>query len=189
MEQTKTVYILLTDTGTWFTRMIRLYTKAAHNHASIAFDSDLREVYSFGRKKPRNPFHGGFVRENLQGELFAEAACSLYACEVDSEVYGQMKERIERMEREASRYKYNLIGLFAVALKLEVERRDAFFCSQFVAWMLEAGGIKVADKPACQVTPVDLARERTFKPLYEGELQAYLKASRPRGVPIRAYAG
>lgn len=30
------IYILLTDTGTLFTRLIKLYTKKPYNHASIS---------------------------------------------------------------------------------------------------------------------------------------------------------
>ena len=61
----KKVYILLTDTGTLFTKLIKLYTKKPYNHASISFDLELLEVYSFGRKTARNPFIGGFVKEDV----------------------------------------------------------------------------------------------------------------------------
>ena len=59
------VYILLTDTGSLLTKLIKLYTKKPYNHASISFDFELSEVYSFGRKKVENPFHGGFVKEKI----------------------------------------------------------------------------------------------------------------------------
>ncbi|WP_187385748.1 hypothetical protein [Gorillibacterium timonense] len=185
MMKHRTIYILLTDTGTWFTRMIRLYTKAAYNHASIAFDSELSEVYSFGRKQPHNPFVGGFIKENLHNELFRDATCSLYSCQVEEEAYQRMKERVRRMEQSADRYKYNLLGVFAIMLKLEMERHDAFFCSEFVAWLLEDGGIKAVDKPACRVTPADLAEGRAFVPLYEGELQSYLNGACESNLPRR----
>lgn len=51
MTSKKDVYIVLTGTGTTFSGFIKWFTKADLNHASIAFDSELREVYSFGRKK------------------------------------------------------------------------------------------------------------------------------------------
>jgi hypothetical protein len=57
----KKVYILLTNTGSFLTKLIKLYTKKPYNHASIAFDYELSEVYSFGRKTARNPVIGGFV--------------------------------------------------------------------------------------------------------------------------------
>lgn len=54
----KKVYLLLTDTGTFFTKLIKLYTKKPYNHASISFDSELSEVYSFGRKRLEIPSSG-----------------------------------------------------------------------------------------------------------------------------------
>ncbi|MEO3946089.1 hypothetical protein [Gorillibacterium sp. CAU 1737] len=171
----RTVYILLTDTGTWFTRMIRLYTKDSYNHASLAFDEELTEVYSFGRRRPNNPFVAGFVRENLRGEFFRNADCSVFACRVNETSYLKMKERIAQMEGDASRYRYNLLGVFAVMLKVvELEREDAFFCSEFVATLLSESGIRVGDKPPCRVTPGDLANGRAFQRVYEGELFPYL---------------
>ncbi|MED4476449.1 hypothetical protein [Oceanobacillus caeni] len=51
------VYILLTDTGTFFTKLIKLYTKKPYNHASISFDSELSEVYLASVKcMKRQPF-------------------------------------------------------------------------------------------------------------------------------------
>lgn len=51
MTANKDIYIVLTGTGTAFSGLIKWFTKAELNHASIAFDHELREVYSFGRKK------------------------------------------------------------------------------------------------------------------------------------------
>lgn len=51
MTTNRDIYIVLTGTGTAFSGIIKWFTKAELNHASIAFDSELREVYSFGRKK------------------------------------------------------------------------------------------------------------------------------------------
>lgn len=51
MHVRKNIYIVLTGTGTAFSGLIKWFTKAELNHASIAFDRGLQEVYSFGRKK------------------------------------------------------------------------------------------------------------------------------------------
>ncbi|MDU5946686.1 MAG: hypothetical protein E6Z15_06375, partial [Paenibacillus macerans] len=47
MDGERSVYILLTNTGTLFTRVIKGYTGAPYNHASISFDRELSELYSF----------------------------------------------------------------------------------------------------------------------------------------------
>lgn len=61
----KEMYILLTDTGTLLSKLIKCFTNAPYNHVSIVFDKRLDEVYSFGRKEPRNPFIAGFIREDV----------------------------------------------------------------------------------------------------------------------------
>lgn len=59
MSADPSVYIMLTNTGTLFTKLIQGYTKAPYNHASISFNRELSELYSFGRKHPANPLNGG----------------------------------------------------------------------------------------------------------------------------------
>ena len=57
----KTIYIILTETGSLLSRAIQVYTQKNFNHVSIAFDPELKEMYSFGRKYENNPLIGGFV--------------------------------------------------------------------------------------------------------------------------------
>lgn len=169
----KQVYIFLTDTGTLFTRMIKLYTKSTLNHASIAFDEELDEMYSFGRKNVRNPFIGGFVREDIHTELFKDAKCAIYSCTVTEFEYYQLKRNIKKIELSEQDYKYNLIGLLGVVLNIEIERKNAFFCSQFVATLLSNNGISLVDKPLSLVTPQDLSEAKQLKLIYEGDLDSY----------------
>ena len=73
------VYLLFTNTGTMFTKLIQLYTKYPLNHVSISFDEQLEELYSFGRKKPYNPFIGGFVKEQVSEGLLKRAYSEVYS--------------------------------------------------------------------------------------------------------------
>jgi len=166
----KKIYILLSDTGTFFTRIIKFYTKKPYNHASIAFDQHLMEIYSFGRKNPRNPFNGGFVKEDIQGNLFKQARCSVYCCTVTDDELRKMNDYINRMEAQKALYRYNLIGLFAVAFNRPLKRRNAFFCSQFVATVLLECGIAAFDKPLSLITPYDLQESPRFDLVYQGKL-------------------
>ena len=61
----KKIYIMLTFTGTTLSRVIKIYTRNDYSHASIALDPELSECIVFGRKKPRNPFIGGFIKEKI----------------------------------------------------------------------------------------------------------------------------
>ncbi|WP_257350677.1 hypothetical protein [Pseudalkalibacillus decolorationis] len=169
----KHVYVLLTDTGTLFTRMIKLYTKCPFNHASIAFDNKLEELYSFGRKDQSNPFVGGFVKENIETELFRRAKCAVYRCSVTEFEYHLLRRNIQKYERSERDYKYNLLGLFGILFNIEINRKNAFFCSQFVATLLDENGLSVVDKPLTLVTPNDFKVACQLSLVYEGELRIY----------------
>ncbi|WP_042148336.1 hypothetical protein [Paucisalibacillus sp. EB02] len=169
----KKIYILLTDTGTAFTRLIKSYTKKPYNHASISFDADLKEVYSFGRKTPKNPFIGGFVREDMQSALFRQADCAIYSLTVTEEDLQMMNRFIQLIAANKDYYRYNLIGLLGVMVKKPIKRKNAFFCSQFVASVLKESNAINFDKDVCLVQPNDLLGSADFELVYEGRLRDY----------------
>lgn len=176
MRKKHCIYVLLTDTGTLFTRMIKLFTKAPMNHASIAFDPELREVYSFGRKRVSNPWVGGFVKEDLTSELFRQASCVIYRVPVTSKTYKTIRARIRDFERNKHQYTYNLLGLIGVLFNWRIRRKRAYFCTQFVATVLQEGGVRLCAKPPELTTPNDLAQASALQPLYRGSLQQYMRA-------------
>jgi hypothetical protein len=172
----RNVFILLTHTGSVLTNIIKKYTKAPYNHTSIAFDIELRELYSFGRLHPNNPFIAGFVKEDIRSGTFAkfeETIFSLYSFEVSEETYQKMIEVIKEFEREKEKFKYNLLGLIGVMANRPIKRRNAYFCSQFVATVFERCGIEFFDKPASLVRPDDFIKSGKLKFLYHGKLKNY----------------
>lgn len=156
------VYLILTDTGTLFTRMIKLYTKKPYNHASLSFDPQFFELYSFGRKLPRNPFVGGFVKESIQTGLIKQAKCAIYYCTVSESQFQKMNHFIQQIEEQKDLYRYNLLGLFAIAFNKKIKRKNAFFCSQFVSTVLKEGHVIEFSKHPSQVTPHDLQQVPLF---------------------------
>ena len=87
----KKIYIILTVTGTWLSRLIKMYTKDEFSHVSIALDSKLNEMYSFGRLKPYNPFIAGFVHERKNKgtfKRFFNTSCVIYELEIEDEQFG-----------------------------------------------------------------------------------------------------
>jgi hypothetical protein len=172
MTETK-IYILLTDTGTLFTKLIKLYTKKPYNHASISFDSELSEVYSFGRKTARNPFIGGFVKEDVDKGLFKEANCVVYALKVNEVQLQKMNCYIKEIEAQKGEYRYNLLGLLGFLFNKPIQRKKAFFCSQFVATVLKECNIIDFGKSPSLVAPNDLQKVSKCQLVYEGELKAY----------------
>jgi hypothetical protein len=173
MMAEKQVYILLTNTGSLLTKLIKLYTKKPYNHASIAFDRNLSEVYSFGRKTARNPFIGGFVKEDVWTGLFKQADCAIYSLHVTEDQIQKMKQYLQEIEARKKQYRYNFLGLFGVMFNKPLKRKNAFFCSQFVAFVLKESAIMDFEKPLALIAPYDLQCVSTVQLVYEGKLKDY----------------
>ncbi len=55
-------------------------------------------------------------------------------------------------------------------LNKPIQRKNAYFCSQFVAYILKESGIITFDKPLELVTPYDLQQIPKLEFVYEGKL-------------------
>lgn len=173
MSSNKTVYIILTSTNTYLSQAIKFVTSERLCHVSIAFDHELKEVYSFGRKDQRNPFIGGFVQENLNGPVFRDAYCAIYTFEVNQASYLLMRKRIYHFHTHAHLYRYNFVGMFPVMFNIAWKRKNHYFCSQFVNDILEYGNVHLFNKPSVLIKPGDF-RKSGLNLLYEGMLSNYL---------------
>jgi hypothetical protein len=171
----RTIYFIFTDTGTYLSRMINFYTNQPLNHVSIGFDHELKEVYSFGRINPKNPFSGGFVREDIRGDFLRQAKSAVYTLNVTELEYASIRYQISEFEKNASCYKYNFIGLLAVPLKIEINRKNAYFCSQFVATIMKATESFKLSKPINFVTPADIRENTELQLIFQGRLGDYPK--------------
>lgn len=165
------IYLLFTNTGTLFTRMVGLYTKAKYNHVSLALNLSFDETYSFGRKYDYNPFLGGFVTQELQHKLIQTSDCSVYAFAITSRQNKKLREILSLFKCKKDAYSYNIIGLFGVVLNKPIHRKDAYFCSQFIAHLLIEAEIFAFNKPAELVTPQDIQKIPELIPVYQGKLQ------------------
>ncbi|AXI10706.1 hypothetical protein CUC15_17930 [Oceanobacillus zhaokaii] len=169
----KTIYFLFTDTGTVLSRTIHYCMRTSYNHVSISYDSTLKNVYSFGRKNPNNPFIGGFVKEDIQSEFFKKSECAIYRYQLSEAEYQSIIRNIEEIEARKQDYKYNFIGLFGILLQIEIKRKNAFFCSQFVATVLKDSERFQFGKPASLTTPADLRMSEGMQLIYQGRLEDY----------------
>lgn len=173
------IYLLLTDTGTVLNTAIKKYTRKPYNHASLALDNQLTQVYSFARKNVYNPFFGGFVREDVTAHVLNEAFCELYSLEVTPLQYKQLQFMMSQFEKDKDQYKYNFLGLLAIVLHRDFNRDNAYFCSQFVAHALKEADIQLHDKAPHLTTPDDFRQLEQVELIYEGTVQEYLVKENP----------
>ncbi|WP_080872257.1 hypothetical protein [Oceanobacillus timonensis] len=171
--KSRTVYLLFTDTGSYLSRLIHLYTQEPLNHVSIALDRELTEVYSFGRKQPNNPFIGGFVKEDISSPFLNQSRCEIYELEVTRKEYEYITSFIQHIEIDKEKYRYNFIGLIGVMMNVKITRQTAFFCSQFVATILQNVTSLPLTKDPYFTTPEDIRSASNLKLVYEGVLLQY----------------
>ena len=69
----KTIYILLTRSGTLLSKLVYAATGSSYTHASMAFDADLSCLYSSTRKNGYTMFPAGPSKEYLNKGVFPSA--------------------------------------------------------------------------------------------------------------------
>ena len=170
----KNIYIVLTYTGTALSEIVKFYTKKKYTHISIGLDSDLKELYSFGRLNPYNPFKGGFVKEELNSGTFGRfknTVAAIYSFEVTDKQYENIKNTIYDVRDNKEKYKFNILGLFLVSINKKLKREKTFYCAEFVKYVLETafGKIFLPDI----IKPMDFLEIENIELVYEGFLREY----------------
>ncbi len=169
----KSIHIVLTATGTLFSRCIGLYTKERYNHVSLCLDSKIHEFYSFGRKIRWFPLYGGFVIEHTDSGMykaFGNTMCAIYRLDIEDHKFDQLEQAVSQFIMNKNMYGYNILGLFGVMMNRPMKRRNKYFCTQFVATMLYENGIFDFGKDMSLVTPQDFYEIPDLIPVYEGKL-------------------
>lgn len=169
----KKIYIVLTYTGTFLSKIIKIYTKKEYSHVSIALDSNLNQMYSFGRLNPYTPIFAGFVHEKIDEgtfKRFKKTKCKVYSLEIEEDKYDKVVQVIETIQKNKKAYSFNTIGLLLVALNVKVKRKRHFYCAEFVKYVLEQS--QVIELPEI-IKPTDLEEVQGINEVYRGLLQEY----------------
>jgi hypothetical protein len=176
------IYLVMTATGTLISRCIGLYTRARYNHISLCLDSRINEFYSFGRKIRWFPLIGGFVVEHIDSGMFkayGETTCAIYKLEISEEKFERLEKEITPFIKNKRLYGYNLIGLLGVMFNMPMNRKNKYFCTQFVASMLQKSGIHDFMKESSLVSPQDFYNILELEPVFEGRLCDFGKSKSP----------
>jgi len=170
----KKIYIILTYTGTFLSKIIKLYTRDEFSHVSLALDLELKQMYSFGRLNAYNPFVGGFVHEYIDRgtfKRFINTRARIIEINIDENQYLKLQNIIKEIELRKQEYKFNTLGLFAVGFKIKIRRKNSFYCAEFIKYLIEKSNINI-ELP-------ELIRPESFKDIpsaneiYKGLLREY----------------
>lgn len=170
------IYLLLSQSGTLPSRLLKMYTHAEFNHISISLNSDLNEMYSFGRKYRLFPFPGGFISEAKERGIYAQypkAKVVVLELEIDDDKLVYLRKRLQEMYAQKRRYHYNFRGVFFASLGLVYQRERNFYCSEFVRDILVECEVAKADDFPRIVMPVHFMHMPGIREVYRGQLCKY----------------
>ena len=166
---TRKIYILLTKFGDIRGRILSAMSGNYYTHVSLGLQEDPGTFYSFVLK--------GFRIETLSRYLKPGREpypVKLYEIEVPSKTYEKIKEKIEYFVAYKSRMHYTTMGLFLSLLRIPYQRKFNFFCSHFVAHILQQVGIVPAHYKPALYLPQDLSNVPGSTLLFSGNMQTLL---------------
>lgn len=170
----KKIYIVLTRTDTFLSKIISFIKNDEYTHASISLDESLDEMYSFGRKYTYNPFIGTFVRESFNKGIFGvheNLRGVVIEIPVTDRQYRAAKKALNKFILNRSSYSYNYLGLVCGLFNKEVFFERSFLCSEFVYHILNSSTIVDLNMHRSLVRPQNLLNLDEGAIIYEGNLK------------------
>ena len=175
-NQNKYVYIVISQTGTILSRILKAFTHREYNHASISLKDDLSVMYSFGRKHPYNPFLGRFVTESPDFgtfKRFANTKILLLKVYMGDEEYQCLSSLLNSMLENSRDYKYNYLGLYCAAVNICHKSPNRYYCSEFVKELLVRSNVTGAKELKNIVHPMSFIGLPNTDTVYRGKLRDY----------------
>lgn len=150
-EEKHVISVLFTRYHSTFSNFVYWISGRGFTHASISIDDKDEWYYSFNYK--------GFCTENADKLRKHSTKNICYRIEVSDESYTALKEKIESFKEEKERMGYCRIGVFLCVLHIAYKFDNHYFCSQFVAEMLQLVDSLTFAKKAELYFTNDLAKE------------------------------
>ena len=178
MEQ---LYFVLVSTPGLFASLIRLVTGIEYCHVALAFDPDLRETYSVGRRVPSVPIIAGFVQEDARRilDVFPTASYRVVSYPCDPDCKERLRRELRICWRRRFHFHYCVLGLPFILMGRPFYQKNHFTCSSFLARVLSKNGMHLFGKHFSLVTPRDFFELPGTRLVYEGPLAGYVD-HRPR---------
>lgn len=149
---TRTIVVCLSRDRSPFSWFAYFTDGGGLTHASIAFDEDSDHYYSFNFK--------GFKREYRTSLKRRPREMKRYKIAVTEEQYQELKKAITEMEEHKGRYGYARLGVSLCLFKIpNPTGSKRFFCSQFVAKVLDESGCVHITRAYGNITPNMLGKE------------------------------
>lgn len=170
------IYLVISQSGSWLSRLLKVITGAEYNHVSISFSPDLVTMYSFGRLHPYNPFWGGFVVESPHRgtfKRFSETRALVFSLPVSAEAHDRIARTIQVMLSEQAAYHYNYVGLVLAAAHIRYRPDKSYYCSEFIKELLSRSCVAGTEQLPAIVQPIHFLTMPGIHLIYCGYLRNY----------------
>ncbi len=147
----KVITVLFSRYHTFMANFLHIVSGRGYTHASLALDEADEYFYSFNSK--------GFRKEYPKKHKNRNKKCVGYRLEISKEAYEKLQSAIRKFEEKADTFSYSNLGLVMCFLRIPYKKQGYYFCSQFVAEMLQMVGEIKLKKNASLYMPHQLLRE------------------------------
>lgn len=174
-NNTHYIYIVLSRTETGVARILRTFGGLEYNHASIALDRDLKELYAFARSEQYGILLGRLVHETTDRYLFnprKDVPILVYQIPVTGEELEWVRGTIHEI-MEDPKYLYNFFSVLTYPVFGGFSTYKAYSCSEFVAYILRHLGYEL-ERPLPGYRPDDLRPLLEEYLCYDGDLREYV---------------
>jgi hypothetical protein len=167
----KPVYIVITYTGTWISKLTKFIFNDKYTHAAFSFDLTLRNMYSTQLGDM------GIAQESIYDIMLSDTyPFAIYGLTINSNVVTKIKDFIAKAIDNINKIKYNIFGLIGILINKPFASENKFICSEFVIHLLTSFGIKLnLHKHVSLIRPNDISKinSKNLTLIYNGDLKTY----------------
>jgi inositol transport system substrate-binding protein len=164
------LFILLTSFPNTVSRAIRFWTGFSYSHASIGLEEDLNTFYSFAFK--------GFMIEKITRFVRPGRTpypCMLYELEVSEAVYQDAQNILSEIISRRKHLRYTKRGAILSLLQIHHRREGHYFCSHFVAEVLQKSRAARLKKASNLYLPQDFEHLHGVRKIFQGNLRDMIR--------------
>lgn len=152
-KRTHKVTVLLTRYCDPFSKFIKLMSRSIYTHASISLDPEEEVFYSFNLK--------GFIEERWKNKkskylLPDRKYIRIY---VTDEQFLKLNETLNKFKNRKQELSFTPFGTILCLFRIPAEFKKKYFCSRFVAEMLQSSGVYELKRKATLYLPVHFHKE------------------------------
>lgn len=132
------IYVVFLVTNTYMGKLIRFFTRNQYSHVTVAFDRDLKKMYSFARYHVNSPISGGFVEEKPERYLCNNKDVMVKICKlpVTEEEYDRIHKEITYFHNNKEEMLYNTVNAVLSLLRKRLKVKNMYTCLEFVTHVL-----------------------------------------------------